>query len=190
MEQEALSTGLLVPGPCSASCFCPRPALAKPLAQPPCSAFARPLLSPPSSVPLAQAPCSGPLLSPLPQPPSSAPSLSPPCSAPPAQPPHSVLLAQPPHSVPLAQPPASAPCTLCVCVCVCVQLVDEWSGQSYRVLAVAMAQLPHLATFQLARMSQQQVEDQAGRFQLLGLIILSNHINSHSKATVQQLQER
>ena len=73
--------------------------------------------------------------------------------------------------------------------CVCTQLVDGWSGQSYRVLAVAMADLPHLACLDLPRMTQQQVEDQAGPFHLLGLIILSNHINPQSKATVKQLQE-
>ncbi len=39
-------------------------------------------------------------------------------------------------------------------------------------------------------MSQQQVEDQAGPFELVGLTILSNHLNGDSKATVQQLQEQ
>ncbi|KAA6428240.1 MAG: hypothetical protein FRX49_01836 [Trebouxia sp. A1-2] len=63
------------------------------------------------------------------------------------------------------------------------QLVDEWSAQSYRVLAVAMAQVPNVAKLDLASMSQQQVEDQAGPFELLGLGILSNHLNSDSKAT-------
>ncbi|DBA65621.1 TPA: hypothetical protein ACH3X2_002681 [Trebouxia sp. C0005] len=70
------------------------------------------------------------------------------------------------------------------------QLVDEWSAQSYRVLAVAMAQVPNVAKLDLASMSQQQVEDQAGPFELLGLGILSNHLNSDSKATVKQLQEQ
>ena len=114
-------------------------------------------------------------------------------------------LAQPlaqPFVQPLAQPLvqsllgpllrllAPPPCSALACVCVCAQFVDAWSGQSYRVLAVAMADLPNPANLDLARMSQQQVEDHASRFQLLGLIILNNHINSHSKATVKQLQER
>ncbi|DBA99058.1 TPA: hypothetical protein ACH3X1_014197 [Trebouxia sp. C0004] len=70
------------------------------------------------------------------------------------------------------------------------QLVDEWSGQSYRVLAIALAQVPNVASLDLASMSQQQVEDQAGQFELVGLTILSNHLNSDSKATVKQLQEQ
>lgn len=95
--------------------------------------------------------------------------------------------------MPLVQPlaqsllgPLFSPCP----VCVCAQLVDEWSRQSYRVLAVATADLPHLAHLDLPRMTQQQVEHQATPFQLLGLIILSNNINSQSTATVKQLQER
>ncbi|DBB14077.1 TPA: hypothetical protein ACH3X3_001037 [Trebouxia sp. C0006] len=70
------------------------------------------------------------------------------------------------------------------------QLVDEWSGQSYRVLAIAVAQVPNVAKLDLASMSQQQVEDQAGSFELVGLTILSNHLNSDSKPTVKQLQEQ
>ena len=71
-----------------------------------------------------------------------------------------------------------------------MQLVDEWSGQSYRVLALALAQVPNVARLDLASMSQQQVEDQAGPFELVGLTILSNHLNSDSEATVKQLQEQ
>ncbi len=75
-------------------------------------------------------------------------------------------------------------------LCGSMQLVDEWSGQSYRVLAIAVAQVPNVAKLDLASMSQQQVEDQAGSFELVGLTILSNHLNSDSKATVKQLQEQ
>jgi magnesium-transporting ATPase (P-type) len=75
-------------------------------------------------------------------------------------------------------------------LCGSMQLVDEWSGQSYRVLAIALAQVPSVASLNLASMSQQQVEDQAGPFELVGLTILSNLLNSDSKATVKQLQEQ
>ena len=71
-----------------------------------------------------------------------------------------------------------------------MQLVDDWSGQSFRVLAVALAEMPHVAKLDLAGMSLHQVENQAGPFQLLGLTILSNHLYADSKATVKQLQEQ
>ncbi len=68
--------------------------------------------------------------------------------------------------------------------------MDDWSAQSFRVLAVASAEVLKVAKLNLTSMSQQQVEEHAGRFDLLGLMILSNHLNSDSKATVKQLQEQ
>lgn len=58
------------------------------------------------------------------------------------------------------------------------------------MLAVASAEVLKVAKLNLTSMSQQQVEEHAGRFDLLGLMILSNHLNSDSKATVKQLQEQ
>lgn len=58
------------------------------------------------------------------------------------------------------------------------------------MLAVALAEVRHVNTLKLAGMSQRDVERHAGQLKLLGLIILSNHVNPDSKETVQQLQER
>ena len=71
-----------------------------------------------------------------------------------------------------------------------MQVVDEWSAQSFRVLAIAAAEVPHISRLSLGSMSQQHVEDHAGNLAFVGLIILSNHVNADSKATVQQLQDR
>lgn len=68
--------------------------------------------------------------------------------------------------------------------------MDEWSGQSFRVLAIALASIAHVDKLSLSGMSQQQVEERAGNLELVGLVILSNHVNPDSKATVQQLQDR
>ena len=70
------------------------------------------------------------------------------------------------------------------------QVVDEWSAQSFRVLAIAMANIAHVDKLGLSGMSQQQVEERAGNLDLVGLVILSNYVNPDSKATVKQLQER
>lgn len=69
-------------------------------------------------------------------------------------------------------------------------MVDEWSAQSFRLLAVALAEVRNVNRLPLAGMSQQDVEFHAGNLSLVGLIILSNHVNGDSKETVQQLQER
>ena len=69
------------------------------------------------------------------------------------------------------------------------QVVDDWSAQSYRVLAIALAEVRHVNKLNLASMSQQDVEECAGQLSLVGLIILSNHVNADSKETIRQLHE-
>ena len=71
-----------------------------------------------------------------------------------------------------------------------MQTVDDWSKQSYRVLAVASAQVAQISKLGLAHMSQQQVEAKAGQLDLIGLIVLKNNLNADSKATITQLQQR
>ena len=68
-------------------------------------------------------------------------------------------------------------------------MVDDWSAQSYRVLAIALAEVRFVKRLKLASMSQQDVEECAGQLSLVGLIILSNHVNADSKDTVRQLHE-
>ncbi|KAL3162329.1 hypothetical protein ABBQ32_010013 [Trebouxia sp. C0010 RCD-2024] len=70
------------------------------------------------------------------------------------------------------------------------EVVDEWSAGGFRVLAMAQADIPNVGKLRLSGMSQQQVEDYAGSLDLVGLVIISNHVNPDSKATVKQLQER
>ena len=93
------------------------------------------------------------------------------------------------HARPAAAEQHSSGCSSFECV-LDIQVVDDWSAQSYRVLAVALAEVRHVNKLKLASMSQQDVEQHAGQLKLLGLIILSNHVNPDSKETVQQLQER
>ena len=71
-----------------------------------------------------------------------------------------------------------------------MQTVDDWSKESYRVMAVASAQITQVGKLSLAHMSQQQTEARAGQLDLIGLIVLRNNLNTDSKATITQLQQR
>lgn len=54
---------------------------------------------------------------------------------------------------------------------------------------MAVGIIPSVGNLDLHRMSQQQIEAQAIDFELLGLVVLTNHVRRDSKATVSELQE-
>ena len=70
-----------------------------------------------------------------------------------------------------------------------VQVIDEYSSKSFRLLAMAVGVIPQAAKLGLVQMTQQQVEGCAVNMQLLCLVVLTNNIRSDSKATISQLQE-
>ena len=71
-----------------------------------------------------------------------------------------------------------------------VQVVDNYSGQSYRLLALAGGVVQGVRKLNLAAMSQQQVEARAGSLDLLGLFVLSNHLRHDSRECIMHLQDR
>ena len=71
-----------------------------------------------------------------------------------------------------------------------VQVVDNYSGQSYRLLALAGGIVKGVGKLNLAAMSQQQLEGKAGSLDLLGLFVLSNHLRHESKECITHLQDR
>lgn len=71
-----------------------------------------------------------------------------------------------------------------------MQVVDAYSGQGYRLLALAGGSLPGVGGLDLAAMNQQQVEAKAGSLDLLGLFVLSNHLRPDSKETILHLQDK
>ncbi|DBA77185.1 TPA: hypothetical protein ACH3X1_009759 [Trebouxia sp. C0004] len=71
-----------------------------------------------------------------------------------------------------------------------VQVVDKYSGQSYRLLALAGGVVHGVGKLNLAVMSQQQLEARAGSLDLLGLFVLSNHLRHDSRACITHLQDR
>lgn len=69
------------------------------------------------------------------------------------------------------------------------QVVDDWSGQSYRILAIAKGTVHGVSSLKLGGMGLQQVEDLAYDLELVGLNIISNHLHHDSKETVTQLRD-
>ena len=71
-----------------------------------------------------------------------------------------------------------------------LQVVDNYAGQSFRLLALGGGVLTGLTAMNLATMTQQQMESRVGSLDVLGLCLLSNHLRHDSKETIQHLQER
>ena len=74
--------------------------------------------------------------------------------------------------------------------CLHPQVVDSYAAQSYRLLAVAYGEVRDVAKSGLAAMSLRELERQAGRLDLLGLVVMSNHLRPDSKDTIAHLQDR
>ena len=74
--------------------------------------------------------------------------------------------------------------------CRSVQVVDYYSGRSFRLLALAVGVVQGVSCMNLAAASQQQMELRAGSLDVLGLVVLSNHLRSESQETIQHLQEK
>ena len=69
-------------------------------------------------------------------------------------------------------------------------MIDEYCGQSFRLLALAKGVLKGRDRRSLSPMSQEQLEKQVQQFELLGLLVLSNHLRSDSKGTITELQQQ
>ena len=71
-----------------------------------------------------------------------------------------------------------------------LQVLAEYAGQSFRLLAVATGALRNVSPDVLAGMDQQQAEACCGPLDLLGLQVLSNHLRPTSRLTVTNLRDR
>lgn len=70
------------------------------------------------------------------------------------------------------------------------QVVDQHASQSHRLLAVACGVLHNVAKLDLASMSLQALEQCAGHMELLGLVVMTNHVRADTKDTISHLQDR
>ncbi len=71
-----------------------------------------------------------------------------------------------------------------------LQVLVEYAAQSFRLLALAVGQLQNVTSEELAHMTQQDDKLMAGRMDMLGLLVLSNHLHPSSKDTVTSLQDK
>ena len=71
-----------------------------------------------------------------------------------------------------------------------LQVVDNYAGQSFRLLALGGGILNGVSAMSWATTTQQQMESRVGSLDVLGLCVLSNHLRHDSKETIQRLQER
>ena len=67
--------------------------------------------------------------------------------------------------------------------------MDDYSTQSFRLIAVASGILPDVDKMDLTHMSQQAIEAAAIGINLLALVVLANSIREDSISTIKQLQE-
>ena len=70
------------------------------------------------------------------------------------------------------------------------QVIDDYSGRSFRLLALAKGVLRNFDRQALSLMTQEQLERQVDRFELLGLLVLSNLLRPDSKQTITELQQQ
>ena len=71
-----------------------------------------------------------------------------------------------------------------------LQVLVEYAGQSFRLLALAVGVMKRVSAAELAGMDQQQAEAPCGPLDLLGLQVLSNHLRPGSRETVINLRDK
>ena len=69
-------------------------------------------------------------------------------------------------------------------------MVDDYASNSFRLLAIACGSLRDVAKLDLASMTLQALERCAGHMDLLGLVVMTNHLRTDSKETISHLQDR
>ena len=71
-----------------------------------------------------------------------------------------------------------------------MQMLDTYSGHSFRLMALAMGIIPCVASLDLKHMPQTHIEAIATPLRMLGVIVLSNPIKADSKDIIGELQEQ
>lgn len=71
-----------------------------------------------------------------------------------------------------------------------MKVIDDYSGRSFRLLAMAKGVLKGYDQQGLVLMSQEQLERRVKAFELLGLLVLSNHLRSDSIDTIAALHQQ
>jgi len=69
-------------------------------------------------------------------------------------------------------------------------VVDQHASQSHRLLALACGVLHNVANLDLASMPLEALEQCAHHMELLGLVVMTNHVRADTKETISHLQDR
>ncbi|KAL0046765.1 hypothetical protein WJX82_009387 [Trebouxia sp. C0006] len=70
------------------------------------------------------------------------------------------------------------------------KVVDQHASQSHRLLALACGVLHNVANLDLASMRLEALEQCAHHMELLGLVVMTNHVRADTKETISHLQDR
>lgn len=68
-------------------------------------------------------------------------------------------------------------------------MVDDYSSNSFRLLAMAVGTIQNASKLDLAHMTPQQVEASATNMRLLSLVVMTNNVRPDSKETIAHLQD-
>jgi len=94
--------------------------------------------------------------------------------------------------------PRHAACSTLAVACLTTQqqqllmsakVIDQYSSNSFRLLALAVGVIPDVHEVDLLRLTQEQVEVCAMPLDLLSLVVLTNSVREDSKETISQVQD-
>ena len=71
-----------------------------------------------------------------------------------------------------------------------LQVIDELASQGFQLMALAKGVLRDISSQALAALSQEQLEERAKPFHLLGLLVLTNNLKEDSADTISKLQQQ
>lgn len=73
--------------------------------------------------------------------------------------------------------------------CALLQMVDDWTSQGFRLLALASGNIKHISEYDVSSLSLQQAEAAVKHISLLGIIVVTNQLRPDSRDTIHQLQD-
>lgn len=79
-------------------------------------------------------------------------------------------------------------CTALILVLVVCQVVDDWSGRSFRLLALAAGTIQNFKRLDAQTLTLQQSEAAVSHMSLVGLLVITNTLRADSKDTIAELQ--
>ena len=70
-----------------------------------------------------------------------------------------------------------------------LQVVDDWSSRSFRLLAMATGTIKKFKHLEGSSLTMQQAEAAVSHMSLVGLLVITNALRPDSKDTIAELQD-